>query len=90
MSRRNRRPSGPDGPAALPAADYQPAMQSNRRRLETARAHLDAMFADAESPQIGGRKFWGAIRMEITFRDGEAGDVLVSIEQRDRCVGGTP
>jgi hypothetical protein len=84
MSRRDRETATPPQ-----TTGYQSTIQSNRRRLEAARAHLDALFAQAELPQIGGRKFWGAIRMEIAFRDGEAGDVLVSIEQRDRCVGGT-
>jgi len=39
-------------------------------------------------PQIGGRKFSGMIRLEIVFCNGEASDVLTSIEQRDSCVGG--
>ena len=98
MSRRDRdrRMGGIDGSVAatvsteneMPAADYQPVVQSNRRRLDAAHSHLDALFERAELPQIGGRKFSGMIRLEIVFCNGEASDVLTSIEQRDSCVGG--
>ena len=76
-------PSQPDGsdtiPSVAPPRDI---------RLETAIEHLRQMWADAIGPQIGGRRFFGEIRIRIPFMDGRAQDLFGEKEWRDRVAGG--
>ena len=57
-------------------------------RLETAIEHLREMWADAIGPQIGGRRFFGEIRIRVPFMDGRAQDLFGEKEWRDRVAGG--
>jgi hypothetical protein len=57
-------------------------------RLETAIEHLRDMWADAIGPQIGGRRFFGEIRIRVPFMDGRAQDLFGEKEWRDRVAGG--
>ena len=58
--------------------------QSSARRLDAAIEHLKIMWRDAEGPQVGGRRFYGKIIMEVPFEDGQPQDILASKMARDR------
>ena len=74
-----------------PAAGLTVTAQPSRPpdiRLETAIEHLREMWADAIGPQIGGRRFFGEIRIRVPFMDGRAQDLFGEKEWRDRVAGG--
>ena len=60
--------------------------RNNATKLDAAIEHLRALFSHANSPQVGGRSFWGTISIEVHFQDGQAADILPSFSSRDRCV----
>ena len=57
---------------------------SNAKRRGAAHEHLDKMFTQAESAQIGGRRFFGKIRLTIPFVDGNAQDIQDYYKSTDR------
>ena len=53
-------------------------------RREAAHKWLDLMCDDAESPQVGGRPFYGKVILTIPYENGQPQDITTSKEARDR------
>lgn len=80
----------PDVPAWIKALSPTPRSQGSMRILASAIAQLVNAYTEAEAEEINGHRFYGYIRLDIRFSNGEPQSQLAASKIATYRVDGPP